>query len=237
MDEWGLHCRSIVARELQRRGWTLVSPEELLPRVVGPTQGAIGECHDRIVQVGAKAARRASQRGATVLDRLFALSRAQTGQRLAIVNRRFLGPVGSNLVGRFQYNPGLFAADWQKGPNADKFLGKAKHSMTTDAFSHLIAELLVSGRIVHVHLQKRVPQPALRRIGPLKIEGTRHVDRGQVPESEAHVKQFAARGPGLHMVGSQLDGAGESGVGLVPLPVIEECMAPLKESVGQLQPL
>ncbi len=34
MDEWGLHCRDIVARELQRRGWTLVSPEELLLRVV-----------------------------------------------------------------------------------------------------------------------------------------------------------------------------------------------------------
>ncbi len=34
MDEWGLHCRDIVARELQRRGWTLVSPEELLPRVI-----------------------------------------------------------------------------------------------------------------------------------------------------------------------------------------------------------
>jgi RNA polymerase sigma factor (sigma-70 family) len=34
MDEWVLQCREGVTRELQKRDWTLVLPDELLPRVV-----------------------------------------------------------------------------------------------------------------------------------------------------------------------------------------------------------
>lgn len=43
MNEWVLQCREVVTRELQKRGWTLVSTEALLPRVLEELRARFGE--------------------------------------------------------------------------------------------------------------------------------------------------------------------------------------------------
>src|SRR5262249_37131405 len=96
-------------------------------------------------------------------------------------------------------------------------------------------DLAVAVHIADVVAQQRVPIPAEGRVRFPQLELPSVVGGGEVPQTQAGVK-ITPLYPHGYMIGTQLGGLREGGVGVVPLALIRIPPATVQQGVGGLQP-